>query len=213
VKLRWPAAFSFTVLLCWVIALAWADLRPIVITALAWMFGAIAVILSACLCALAVGFTAYRLKAARADASIAESAAVFASDAASAVQPLETSQANLWDKGYCDLAWLGFTIGSMSLARMRPYFRENAERLWKHMVDELKRSGWAAVKTAYTAGGRPYKVTVFVGSYRLFFRKVMGGEIDLRPHPRLAPPVISARYAQPETTGTTETMEIREVGD
>ena len=65
--------------------------------------------------------------------------------------------------------------------------------------------------TAYTSGGRPYKVTVFVGSYRLFFRQMMNGELDLHPHPRLAPPVISAKYAQLATTDTTDLTDITEI--
>src|SRR3990167_7721772 len=131
-----------------VIWFAWPRLEAFVVTMLAWAFGIVIAALTACVVAMAVGFTFWRLNVARADARIADSAAVFAAEVASPIQPVSTNVENLWVKGYIDLGWLGFTIGTLALSRMRPYFRENAERLLRHMVGEMKEYGWAAGKTA-----------------------------------------------------------------
>src|SRR3990167_5887408 len=135
-----------------VIWFAWPRIEAFVVTMLAWAFGIVIAALTACVVAMAVGFTFWRLNVARADARIADSAATFAAEAASPIQPVSTNVENLWDKGYCDLGWLGFTVGTLALSRMRPYFQENAERLWRHMTGELKRTGRARGDTAFTSG-------------------------------------------------------------
>ena len=78
------------------------------------------------------------------------------------------------------------------------------------MIGEIKAKGYARVETRYTDGGRPYKVTVWVGSYRAFFRRLMTGDLVLRPALNMAPPIISTGMPQVETTDTTEMPETME---
>jgi len=201
--------FAFA-LLGGMVACSWPVIAPAVHLAFLFIILVGALSGGVSISVLFIGFSFWRVREAKASAQIAESASVFAAEFSSPIIRTDTKTENLWLKGYLDLGWLGSTLGTLSLERMRPYFKDNAQRLWTHMVNQLKAKGYAKVETRYTDGGRPYKVTVWVGSYRAFFRRMMTGDLVLAPCPRMAPPVISTGMPQVETTETTEMPETME---
>ena len=211
-RILWPAAFCFSAAFATVFAFAWPDIRANVVLALTVSLWVVIGVLTACLCALCVGFTVYRVRAARADIRIAESAASFAAEVSSPVQPMRSERsAGLWMRAYLDFGWLCFSKGTMAFAQVRDYIvADNLYMTWAHMVGEMKKANFAAVVKAYGAGGRTYKETRFVGSYRNYFRQLMHGQVELSPHPKYPAPVIRAERAVLETTKTTEEGETTE---
>lgn len=207
--LAWPA--SFAAVGCWGVALsfAWDDIRPAVTLAILILLWSVVGVLLIALISLVAAWTVWRLQTTRADMQLNDMAVQHASEIAGDVR-LSQPETNLWAKAYIDLGWLGWILGSLSLNKVRPYFHDNAERYWAHMTAAMKASGFARIETARTSGGRPYKTTVFVGSYRRYFRQLMHGLDTLPPHPTLPPPVISTNLRQNEMTDTTKTTKITE---
>lgn len=205
----WPASFTFVACGAATLLIAWDEVRQTVVLAVTLLLWGVVGLLLIALAVLVFSWTGWRLSAARADQTLNERAVQLAAELASPIRPATDAERNLWLWAYLSLGQLGWLAGSLSLSRMRPYFTSgNAERYWKHMVGEMKSAGYARVVTAFTAGGRPYKTTVFVGSYRKFFTTLMRGRLTLAPHPKLPAPVISARIRLAETMETTDRMEM-----